>query len=240
MLRIAICDDDPSIHDDLRRMLADCSVGTWQDLEVLHFHSAKELLEAPFDYAVLFLDIMLEDDLDGIEIGLRLREKENHALFIIITSRADRSEDAYEATTFRFLVKPLSQEKVDKVMLDVQKYTLYYSQEHIRINYRQVDYIFNIRDIVLIESYMRQRHIITMDSKCSTNEGWETLLSRLKSFPCFTRIGKSYYINMHYIRLVSTNSITLANGMLINFNKHSREKFHNEYNAFLSEQGGLK
>lgn len=238
MLKIAICDDVPSIHDDLYRMLIAYSVSANQDVEILHFHSAQELLNAPFDYSILFLDIMLNDGFDGVKIGIQLRERNNNALFIIITSRADRSEDAYEATTFRFLVKPLSQPKVDKVMKAAQRHIFYNSNEHIIITFRKVTHVFNVRDIVLIESYMRQRHVITMDAKYATNEQWEPLLDRLKDFPCFTRIGKSYYVNMHYIRSVSTNFITLANKKVINFNKHSQEKFHNEYNAFLSDQEG--
>lgn len=238
MVKIAICDDEQLIHDDLQKMLVCYSVNSNQEIEVVHFHSAEELIKAPFDYSVLFLDIMLDNGFDGVAIGVQLRERNNHALFIIITSRADRSEDAYEATTFRFFVKPISQAKVDKVMKAALEYMLYNSEQHIKMTYRHIDYILNIKDIVLIESYMRQRHIITVDSKYATNERWETLLEKMNKCPCFTRIGKSYYVNMHYIRSVSANAITFANGKVVGINSHSQEKFNDEYNIFLSDQGG--
>lgn len=237
-MNIAICDDEQYLHDDLHKMLVCYSFSANQEIKILHFHSAEELMKAPFDYSILFLDIMLDNGFDGVEIGVQLRERNNHALFIIITSRADRSEDAYEATTFRFLVKPILQSKVDKVMKAAQKHILYNSEEHIKITFRKIDYFFNIKDIVLIESYMRQRHIITMTSKYSTNEGWETLRVRLVKFSCFTWIGKNFCVNMHYIRSVSANAITLANGKMISLNDHSQKKFHNEYNEFLSDLEG--
>lgn len=236
MLRIAICDDDAYIHDELHNMLVDYSIRIDFDIEITHFYSAEALLGAPFDYDILFLDVMLDKGFDGVEIGIRLRQRNCRALFIIITSRADRSEDAYEATVFRFIVKPLSATKVSKLMDAVHQYMLYNSNEYLKVTYRNIDHIFHIRDIILIESYMRQRHVITKTSKQATNETWDLLLRKLERFPCFVRIGKSYLVNMHHIRAVSASSVTLSNGLVINFNKHSLEMFNCSYNAFLSEQ----
>src|SRR5215208_8491524 len=68
--KIAIIDDDPSVHDGTRLALSDY-VLNGQGLELLSAYSAAEgrrLLEAHPDVAVVLLDVIMETD----DAGLRL------------------------------------------------------------------------------------------------------------------------------------------------------------------------
>lgn len=236
MLKIAICDDDKSTHTGLNELLLNYSVRCNQDFDVQHFYKAEELLEAPFDYNILFLDVMLNDDYDGIQVGKKMRSQNNHAIYVMMTSREDRYADAFEATTFRYLLKPLTQNKIDKILKDVQEFVTNFEQ-HLKITFNQSDYYIHIQEIIFIESYMRKRYIHTKYSKFQTIEKWETLLKRLESYRCFTRIGKSYLVNMMHIISTSHRSVTLDNAQVINLNKYAHGKFQKEFNLFLSSQG---
>lgn len=231
MLKIAICDDDKCTHTRLSELLLNYSVRCNQDFDVQHFYKAEELLEAPFNYNILFLDIMLDDSNDGINVGKKLRIMHNHALYVIMTSREDCYADAFEATTFRYLLKPLTQNKIDRILKDVQEFMTDFEQ-HLKISFSQSDYYIRIQEIVLIESYMRKRYVCTKQNKFQTIEKWETLLKRLENYQCFTRIGKNYLVNMMHIQSTSIRSITLDNGQVINLNKYAHGKLQKEFNLF--------
>lgn len=238
MLKISICDDDKCIHDELNELLLNYSIQSNQDFDVQHFYRAEDLLEAPYDYNILFLDIMLNDDYDGINIGKEMRKKNNHALYIIVTSREDRYADAFEATTFRYLLKPITQNKVNKILKEAQEF-ITNSEKYLKFSFSKSDYYIHIQEIVLIESYMRKRYVCTEHIKFQTIEKWKVLLKQLEDYQCFTQIGKSYFVNMTHIRSISSKSITLDNGRVINLNKYAEDKFQKEFNIFLSGKGEI-
>ncbi len=107
MPTIMLCDDEPNIITQTKELIIQYSVERNREYEILCCTSARELMEAPFNYDILFLDIMLGSGIDGINIGKQLRDAGNKALFCIVTSYKDRAIDGYEATVFRYLLKPL-------------------------------------------------------------------------------------------------------------------------------------
>lgn len=234
MLKIAICDDDSSIHNELKEHLTSLSIKYNEDIDIRHYYNTDELLKAPFDFRILFLDMMLGNHSDGIQVGKRLRSMNHHALFIIISSRKDKYAESFQATTLQYLIKPLTLQKLDRVIQEALSHILY-DNDYLRISYRQVKYYIHIKDIILIESFMRQRHIITDHAKYTTNENWDTLLIKLEKYSCFIRLGKSYYINMSRVRSVSQNAVTMDNGQVINLTKNAQNKFHIRFNEFLNE-----
>lgn len=233
MLSIAVCDDDKSIHEKLSELLLSYSVRYNQDFDMKHFYKAEELMDAPFDYDILFLDIMLNDNYDGLRIGKKLRKMKNRALYIIITSREDCCVDAFEATTFRYLLKPLVQDSIDKILKDALEFMNDLGQ-YLKISFKQNDYYIHIMDIIFIESYMRKRYIYTKSNTFQTVEKLKSLQERLINYHFFTKIGKTHFINMIHIQSTAVNSITLDNGQSIKLNEHAQNTFHNDFNIFLS------
>ena len=115
MPKIAICDDDPwmreYLSDFVRRSL---------QIKAALFEDGEALLASSLDFDILFLDICLgpSDDAaaqDGMETAKRLRRRSN-ALIIFITAMPEYVYDAYDVEAFHYLLKPIDEEKLLRVL----------------------------------------------------------------------------------------------------------------------------
>ena len=107
-VRIMVIEDEPIIAEDIIACLED------RGYEVSdQFYSGEKALPAiekdPPD--LILLDIMIEGDLDGIQVGKIIRRKFNIP-FIFLTSYSDKAtiERAKEADPAAYLVKPFDEQ----------------------------------------------------------------------------------------------------------------------------------
>ena len=103
MLKVVVCDDDFMIYEQIKEHINHYCIHNNREFEIKYCPTARKLLDTPQVYNLLFLDIMLDSGNDGIEIGKQLRNAGNTALFILTTSRTDRTLDGYETSAFRYL-----------------------------------------------------------------------------------------------------------------------------------------
>ena len=243
MFKIAICDDDINEHDRIREYFSSYCITRNIEGEKPHkFASAEEVLTAPFDYDILFLDIMLDNKNDGIEIGKKLRRMGNNAKFIIITSWKDRAYDAYGADVFQFLVKPITKEAFHAV-LDAYFESINRSVRNkvtIAVKFRnELNYI-PIEDIIAIESRDHCRYFITENSQYRTKDDWDAILEILNGTKQFFRLKRSALINLGRIHSRNPSSITMINGVSYSFAKKGRKEiradFEEKYTSYLSRK----
>lgn len=237
MIKIGICDDDASVYDLIRESLTKYAIYMNQEIEFYYYATAQEVLDAEDDgYILLFLDIMLDQDNDGISIGRELRRKGNSALFVITTSRQDRFQDAYTATVFRYLLKPIKQDELYRVMTEALEY-LNMNQRTFFVKFKYETRHVRISDIVYIESYMRKRYITTKSEKLPTTETWESILKDLEFETCFFRPKKTYLINLMNVASHSPAGVRMVDGTEISFEKGRYELFLKHLDGYLKKWG---
>ncbi len=233
MLRIALCDDEVVFESQIRKCL---DIFSWKyNIEIYfqYFNSAAALLGAPFDYDVLFLDIMLENGMDGIEIGKQLREKGNNAIFILTTSRNDRHKDGYQASVLRYLTKPILEQEFDEALRAVIQ-TLQLASTKFEIKFKNLRRFVNLNDIVMIESYNRKRFIYVEMEKYPTTESWEKLLQRLPEKQ-FYLLQKCFMINFAHVVEANKTLLTMSNHRQIRYVKGRYEDFNKAFQRFLGD-----
>lgn len=86
LLRIAVCDDEAIHRLIIRDKLDAYAISNDIDYELDEFTNSKELMKMENIYDILFLDVQLEDGVNGIEVGKRLLQKGIDATIIITTS----------------------------------------------------------------------------------------------------------------------------------------------------------
>lgn len=69
---------------------------------------------------LIFLDVVM-DEKDGIELGKELRKLAPDSYLIFITAHPEYAIKGYEARAFRYILKPLTSEKVQEVLAEVRK-----------------------------------------------------------------------------------------------------------------------
>jgi DNA-binding LytR/AlgR family response regulator len=236
MLRIMVCDDEYFIFEQIKERILTYCIKRNLECEINYCATAKELQEAPFDYNILFLDIMLDAGMDGICIGKQLRDAGNTALFCIITSRRDRAIDGYEANVFRYLVKPLCEEEFHRTF-DALMDILEYNRDIIRVKFKyQTTYIY-VKDIIYVESYLRKRYVVTKSGQYQTTASWQVLMEQFLEYHCFFCPKKTYLINLWHVSSQSSAGLTMNNGVQIKFAAGKHEQFLSVFAAFLNGGG---
>ena len=107
LLRIAVCDDEAIHRLIIRDKLDAYAISNDIDYELDEFTNSKELMKMENIYDILFLDVQLEDGMNGIEVGKRLLQKGIDATIIITTSFEQYASEGYHLKAHRYLIKPI-------------------------------------------------------------------------------------------------------------------------------------
>ena len=148
MLRIAVCDNNPNIANQIKNAVNMHCIKNNREYIVKYFESANKLLAAPFDYSILFLGTALDNNINGIELGKRLRIMRNSALFVLMATGLDWAEDGYEATVFRYIIKPLVKTRIFDI-LDAALDYWGYSTDIMAVSFKYHTNYIPIKDIIV-------------------------------------------------------------------------------------------
>ena len=109
MTRLAFCDDDPNIHDQLTALLEKYRTQRKADLECTAFRSPLDLLaaiESGARYDILLLDVLMPAE-DGITAAKEIRQYDKTVHIIFLTSSAEFAVESYVVGAYFYLLKPI-------------------------------------------------------------------------------------------------------------------------------------
>ena len=116
-MRVAVVDDLRMDAENLRGMLdRRLRSGTFIDL----YASGEAFLASQSRYDLIFLDIVMEG-MDGIETARQLRARDMDCLIVFLTSSREYVWEAFPMHAFDYLVKPVEQERLDRVLEEAQR-----------------------------------------------------------------------------------------------------------------------
>lgn len=121
-MRVIICDDDEYIrqrlHDNIRLAFKSMRKSGYQGLlECDEYDNGKDLLEDEGEKDLVFLDIEMPGA-DGISVGRALKQADSDVLIAYVTSHTEFLDDAMSFCVFRYISKPLNQERIVKCICD--------------------------------------------------------------------------------------------------------------------------
>lgn len=142
-MKIAICDDNRTVIEQVEQYI---EIINDRSIEYEVFFCAEELhkyiekYEKEFD--VFILDIEMKE-MSGIDFAKKLREKNTSALIVFMTSYSQYVFDVFETITFNFIEKPLTFEKIKKVLKKNKKISrIFKEQFFVYIQKKQLQYFF--------------------------------------------------------------------------------------------------
>ncbi|MDY4002784.1 MAG: LytTR family DNA-binding domain-containing protein, partial [Streptococcus orisratti] len=122
MYRVAICDDDSLQVSNLEYQIS----RYFDEVNIQHdidgYYKGDRLVKSMRDqtdnYQLIFLDIEMEG-INGIETAKLLRAIDRNFILIYVTSYEQYALESFEVSPFRYLIKPVSIEKLRAVLKDV-------------------------------------------------------------------------------------------------------------------------
>jgi len=226
MIRIAVCDDDKSIREEIHQYLK------WKNLQsndvewnITLCQSGVDFLRAVdlgIGFHIVFMDIQM-DGMDGIEVGKTLRDRSDadDTVMIYISNHDTYYEGLVDIGSFRFIKKPINTSRLDYVfsralnqvmkpkgIADRPKLFLYkVNTETHSVRADKIAYMKNDKKMVEIFVWDDDRKTISfLDRFYSNMADVVAQLSKEQYIQC----ERSHIANLNYVRRMTADTFTLT------------------------------
>lgn len=214
MIKVAFCDDDMSVLNELKELLDQYRTKNNQEIEYVAFHSSLELLaeiEKGVRYDILFLDVIMPNE-NGIGIAKEIRQYDNVIKIIFLTSSSEFAVQSYTVGAYFYQMKPIWEENFFRLMdaaisecqREQQNSLILRCKSGIsRIELGRLEYCEVLGRTLLF--YMEKGKVL------KSTGSMDKLYGQLLQYENFIRPHRSFLINMEYIREISYKAITMEN-----------------------------
>lgn len=207
MLNFILCDDNSSFLNGLDRMLNILFIKHNIDAKVvLKTNSTSKLLDyiSTNSVDVLFLDINLKNKTNGLNIAEEIRKTNKNFHLIFTTGHFEYVMEAYKVNTFDYLVKPISQDKLEETVLRLMDYMDSSNNCFVKINGTT---FINQSDIQYIQKEKMKLIYHTNNGNYETYNSFTKIQETLPNN--FVRCHKSFIVNISNVHHVESNSNTI-------------------------------
>lgn len=236
-MRIAICDDDVRILTYLCKLISHWARTYNEEAQVEVFESAESFLlnsSDPASFDLLLLDIKMKG-MSGMDLAEEIRKTDPNLLIAFVTANKDYAPQSYDVDALHYLVKPITQQDMDKCLAK--------AKERLRANKNEV-FVVNAEgkllrkrfdEIEYFESLAHYIQLYTAHEALRFRMNISTLVEELNSQSEFVRIHRSYIVNLKHVSLVDDASVTLDNGKQLPVSRSYRR---DTYKAFMKHHAG--
>lgn len=236
MIKVAICEDSKMDREVLQRIVEYLMQERGLGFQIEIYEDGESLLEGYSNHPVdlIFLDVMMKE-LDGIEVGRKIREIDQTVEIVYCTSSKDFAIVAYEIHALGYLLKPYEPGRIGAVLdYYVQKHPQK-NQKFIEVKSHRKSVIIPFKDILFMESDNKVVYIHT------TTQGDIKVYNRLDVLEGdirderFLRCHQSYLVNLQYVAGLVDSDFIMIDDSMIPIRKSGRKLIVKKYEEFLKE-----
>ena len=237
MIRIAICDDEKKILDEVEGYIKNyAEKENIADIEIFRFDSARSLLSALEDgktFDIFVLDVYIGDEM-GTALASDIRKFGIESPIIFATTSLEHAPQSYETGTLRYLIKPINPGKFYEAMGVALVWARKMSEHFLKFKTENGVASVNANHIMYSEAhdhyqYMRKDDGEEIKVRMTVTE----LFTMLSKYGGFVRIGSAYIINLRHVKNVTPTNVCLYSNINIQI---PRGKFTEIKNTFWNFQ----
>ena len=181
-------------------------------------------------YDVIFLDISMRGQ-NGMELARQIREKEKDVILVFVTSDASYVFDGYEVGAYRYLMKPVDEEKLWEILDYARTQKEVEEENYILVKKDSQSVRVNLKDIIYIEA---EKHYVNlcMENKESINiktAFTELLQETQEKSDTILLTHRSYAVNIEKVVRIGRTECVLSDSSVIpvsrSFYKEVNEAF---------------
>lgn len=222
-MKIALIDDEQIYLNEMTQICKEFGEKYQCQIDIYTFQSGLAFLDALKDqtFAIVFMDIYMKD-LDGVTTALKLRLKDHQCILIFLTSSSEFMPEAFSCHAFEYIVKPLTTERVMKVLQDALK-ILPISSKSITIFQNRKPVTIYLNDILYVMSDAHYLNIYLLNDRILRPRMTLSNFMKLIDYDLgFIMINKGILVNAEYVISFHNNVCVLKND--IQFPIHTRNK----------------
>lgn len=234
-MKIAVCDDEKIFREEIMEHLY-CFFGKL-DLDCMTFSDGKELVRAYEEgdqFDAMFLDIEMQE-MDGLTTASALRKYGVEVPIIFLTSHTEMAMEGYEVYAFRFLAKPINEEKLLRTLQDlrdeltVKKRLLIKSEgEEIPLLVDDIMYVEAMNNSIAIvmekESYVIRKKLGEMEQEL------EALTDT------FIKIHRGYIVNLSKVKKSRGNEVIMSDDTVLPISRSAVNTFKKRLFDYIKDQ----
>jgi DNA-binding LytR/AlgR family response regulator len=220
MIRIAICDDDFQMAEQIENLINSFQQKHAEKIETDIFYSGEKLkveIQQSCPYEIMLMDIEMEG-LNGVDVGHILRADENNdsVQLIYISSHEEYHMQLFDVQPSGFIRKPIQPDIFERKLISaIQKIKRRIKSSRRRflpLQQNGSEFLIPFKDIVYLESNGRK---IILHTKTEQIEYYSTLNQENDKLfgDEFIRIHQSFIINFYYVKRITSKKIMLLNGL---------------------------
>lgn len=113
-MKVLICDDDKCIVDEIKNNLNTFSNKHKIVFNIDSFYNGIALLKSHINYDMAFIDIEMPQ-VNGLTLSAQLKKINSNIIIFIITSYDAYLDDAMDLDVFRYLSKPIDNDRFSEL-----------------------------------------------------------------------------------------------------------------------------
>ena len=215
MIRVAFCDDDAAVLTQLAALLDRYQTARSCDLCGTAFSSPLELLaeaERGARFDILFLDILLPGE-SGIATAAELRQFDQNAKIIFLTSSADFAVQSYTVDAFFYQLKPIDEEPFFRLMDAALAACDREQEDSLILRCRTGLTRVELRRLEYCEVLHRTLSFHLTDGTVLESTGsLDELCRQLSPYGGFLRPHRSYLINLEWVASLNQHAVVMESG----------------------------
>lgn len=243
-MHLAYCDDEEIQLEYIGNMINTWAKKTGSEVCYSAYRSAEELLfihEGNYPFDLLLLDIDMKG-MDGMALAREIRKKDTELPIVFLTNRREYVFEGYEVAALRYVLKPLTEEKLYPLLSGVsdgKSEKRRYLIESVAGEPRKID----LNRLIYVEA---EGHYLTLHMEQEDGKRTEEQPLRLKkSLAAFEKalldagcIGRfvathrSFLVNLSYVERVLRTDCILSDGSSIPISRNCYKAVNEAFIAF--------
>ncbi len=250
-MEIAICDDCISDIQELKELIRKCTKDS-DHVRFFEFHSGKELMDGFRKFSIIFMDIYMEGEMEGVELVRQIRKRDPDALVAFYTAYDHPASYIIDVKPIAYLLKDSDQEHVCHLLRQSLKEVRKREAEtgNVAIALNSTTYMVRPSDIVFISIHEKgsQVHLTrkkamelgVLKEKTECREEATAVKSRIKLEEYYRQLKDygfiyakvSYIINAKHVMFMGKDSVTMEGNIELGISRIKKKEFDEQFTMF--------
>lgn len=243
MFHIALCDDEADQRQLTHKLLDSYLFQRGAEAKIREFSSGQALLNALYDecFDIYLLDIVMPE-MDGIELGLKLRKSDENGMILYLTTSPDFALEGYQAKAASYLLKPVQAEQLFRALDDALKAITGRREQSIMVKTANGVSRLLMDHILYVEQTARAPCYHLKDGSCvagvTMRAAFQETMGPLLADKRFYLCGASFLLNLHCIKSINKTDILFVGGQKTTVPRRSAAELNTAWIHYWLEGGG--